>query len=170
MSLFFLSEGAQFVLFCSVDPFCFSSFVFSFRVFCPRGLSALRAASFSGSSARVHVVWDSSIRRRYLTCRSFRLLWQYCQTAVQFGLRVDYESYPRGWATASPPRGRLLTSHAKRAAGSRPSSACVEPLRRTLAVTAEWADSSAASQPVSTGGVTRRSAPGQLCGLALLTR
>ena len=72
-----------------------------------------------------------------------RLLWQYCQTAVQFGLRVDYESYPRGWATASPPRGRLLTSHAKRAAGSRPSSACVEPLRRPLAVTAEWADSSA---------------------------
>ena len=72
-----------------------------------------------------------------------RLLWQYCQTAVQFGLRVDYESYPRGWATAFPPRGRLLTSHAKRAAGSRPSSACVEPLRRPLAVTAEWADSSA---------------------------
>jgi len=26
------------------------------------------------------------------------------------------------------------------------------------------------SHPVSTGGVTRRSAPGQLCGLALLTR
>jgi len=143
VSLFFLGGGAQFVLFCSVDPFCFSSFVFSFCDFCPRGLSAQRAASFSGSSARVHVVWDSSIRRRYLTCRSFRLLWQYCQTAVQFGLRVDYESYPRGWATASPPRGRLLTSHAKRAAGSRPSSACVEPLRRPLAVTAEWADSSA---------------------------
>ena len=61
MSLFFLGGGAQFVLFCSVDPFCFSSFVFSFRVFCPRGLSALRAASFSGSSARVHVVWDSSL-------------------------------------------------------------------------------------------------------------
>ena len=70
-----------------------------------------------------------------------RLLWQYSQTAVQFGLWVEYESYPRGWATAFLPRGRLPTSHATRAAGTRPSSACVEPLRRPLAVTAEWADS-----------------------------
>ena len=60
----------------------------------------------------------------------------------QFGLRVDYESDPRGSAYRLPP-ARLLTSHATRAAGSRPSSACVEPLRRPLAVTAEWADSSA---------------------------
>ena len=67
LSLFFLR--AQFVLFCSVDPFCFSSFVFSFRVFCPRGLSALRAASFSGSSARVHVVWDSSLW--FIWCHPF---------------------------------------------------------------------------------------------------
>ena len=59
MSLFFIGGEAQFVLFCSVYPFYLSSFVFSFRVFCPRGLSVLRAASFSGSPARVHVVWDS---------------------------------------------------------------------------------------------------------------
>ena len=59
-----------------------------------------------------------------------------------FGLRVDYESDPRGSAYRLPP-ARLLTSHATRAAGTRPSSACVEPLRRPLAVTAGWADTSA---------------------------
>jgi len=52
-----------------------------------------------------------------------------------FGLRVDYGSDPRGSAYRLPP-ARLLTSHATRAAGTRPSSACVEPLRRPLAVTA----------------------------------
>ena len=60
----------------------------------------------------------------------------------QFGLRVDYGSHPRGSAYRLPP-ARLLTSQATRAAGTRPSSACVEPLRRPLVVTAEWADSSA---------------------------
>ena len=67
----------------------------------------------------------------------------YClPNSGSFGLRVDYESDPRGSAYRLPP-ARLLTSHATRAAGTRPSSACVEPLRRPLAVTAEWADSSA---------------------------
>jgi len=112
---FSLAGGAQFVLFCSVLILLFlASFVFSFRDFCPRGLSALRAASFSGSSARVHVVWDSSLRRQYPTCRSFQfqLLWQYSQTAVHFGIWVEYESYPRGWASAFPPFGRLPTAQA----------------------------------------------------------
>ena len=59
-----------------------------------------------------------------------------------FGLRVDYGSDPRGSAYRLPP-ARLLTSHATRAAGTRPSSACVEPLRRPLAVTAGLADTSA---------------------------
>ena len=52
-----------------------------------------------------------------------------------FSLRVDYGSDPRGSAYRLPP-ARLLTSHATRAAGTRPSSACVEPLRRPLVVTA----------------------------------
>ena len=60
----------------------------------------------------------------------------------QFGLRVDYESDPRGSAYRLPP-ARLLTSHATRTAGTRPSSACVEPLRRPRAVTAGLADTSA---------------------------
>ena len=59
-----------------------------------------------------------------------------------FSLRVDYGSDPRGSAYRLPP-ARLLTSHATRAAGTRPSSACVEPLRRPLAVTAGLADTSA---------------------------
>ena len=87
----------------------------------------------------------------------------------QFGLRVDYGSDPRGSAYRLPP-ARLLTSHATRAAGTRPSSACVEPLRRPLAVTAGCADTSASASSCPHGGVNRRSAPGQLCGLALLTR
>ena len=73
--IFLVSGGTQFVLFCSVDSllsftiFDLSSFVFSFCVFCPRGLSALRAASFSRSSARVHVVWDSYLR--FIWCHPF---------------------------------------------------------------------------------------------------
>ena len=59
-----------------------------------------------------------------------------------FSLRVDYGSDPRGSAYRLPP-ARLLTSHATRAAGTRPSLARVEPLRRPLAVTAGWADTSA---------------------------
>jgi len=50
---------------------------------------------------------------------------------------------PTREAGLPPPPAWLLISHAKRAAGSRPSSACVEPLRRPLAVTAGWADTSA---------------------------
>ena len=84
-----------------------------------------------------------------------------------FSLRVDYGSDPRGSAYRLPP-ARLLTSHATRAAGTRPSSACVEPLRRPLLQ--GRLTLLPVSYPVSTGGVTRRSAPGQLCGLALLTR
>jgi len=53
-----------------------------------------------------------------------------------FSLRVDCGSDPRGSAYRLPP-ARLLTSRATRAAGARPSSACVEPSRRPLAVTAE---------------------------------
>ena len=75
--------------------------------------------------------------------------------------------FPRGWASAFPPFGRLSIANAWRAAGSWPSSACVDPcgdlsllLQRELP----------ASQSVSAEGVTRRSAPGQVCGLALLTR
>ena len=60
----------------------------------------------------------------------------------QFGLRVDYESDPRGSAYRLPP-ARLLSSHATRATVTRPSSACAEPLRRPLAVTAGSADTSA---------------------------
>ena len=120
-----------------------ASFVFSF---CPRGLSALRAASFSSSSARFHVVWDSSLRRRYLLSDVQNLRRPVAVAVLpnsgHFGLRVDYESDPRGSAYRLPP-ARLLTSHATRAAGTRPSSACVEPLRRPLAVTAGLADTSA---------------------------
>ena len=63
-----VSGRAQIVLFCSADSFLLklyyiiSLLLLSYHfVFCPRGLSALRAASFSGSSVRVHVVWDSSL-------------------------------------------------------------------------------------------------------------
>ena len=57
-------------------------------------------------------------------------------------------------------------------AGTRPSSAGVEPLRRPLAVTAGcWADTSASeSACLLRGGHPTERAPGQLCGLALLTR
>ena len=94
----------------------------------------------------LNVVWDSSLRRRYLMCRTSgvrRLPWQYIlPNSGHFGLRVDYESDPRGSAYRLPP-ARLLTSHATRTAGTRPSSACVDPLRRPLAVTAGLADTSA---------------------------
>ena len=148
-----------------------ASFVFSFRDFCPRGLSALRAASFSGSSARFHVVWDSSLRRRYLMCRTsgVRLPWQYCQTAVilVFGWIMSPTREAR--LIAYPPRGcslrmrrepPLLVRH-------RPVPNLCGDLWPSLQVRATLL---LVSPPVSAGGVTRRSAPGQLCGLALLTR
>ena len=145
-----------------------ASFVFSF---CPRGLLALRAASFSGSSARFHVVWDSSLRRRYLMCRTsvVRLPWQYCQTAVilVFGWIMSPTREAR--LIAYPPRGCSLRMRREQPVlgRHRPVSNLCGDLwpslqgRLTLLLV---------SHPVSTGGVTRRSAPGQLCGLALLTR
>ena len=173
MSLFFLGGGAQFVIFCSLDPFCCSSFVFSFRVFCPRGLSALRAASFSGSCARVHVVWSSSlIRRRYLTFADPSSCC--CNTAKQRFILV----FP-GWSVSPTHEAGLLPS--PRLAG------CLLRVRRGQPVLGRhrpvsnlcgdlWPSLQSgqthlpASHSVSTGGVTRRSAPSQLCGLALLTR
>jgi len=169
-----MAGGAQFVLYCSVDPFCFSLLLsshFSFRDFCPRGLSALRAASFSGSSACFHVVWGSSLRRRYLMCRTsgVRLPWQYCQTAVilVFGWIMGPTREAR--LIAYPPRGCSLRMRREQPVLGRHrpvSNLCGElwpSLQGRLTLLP-------VSHPVSTGGVTRRSAPGQLCGLALLTR
>jgi len=145
-----------------------ASFVCSF---CPRGLSALRAASFSGSPARFHVVWDPSLRRRCLMCRTsgVRLPWQYCQTAVilVFGWIMGPTREAR--LIAYPPRGCSLRMRREQPV-----------LDRHRPVSNLWGDlwpslqggqiHLPVSQPVSTGGVTRRSAPGQLCGVALLAR
>ena len=145
-----------------------ASFVFSF---CPRGLSALRAASFSGSSARLHVVWDSSLRRRYLMCRTsgVRLPWQYCQTAVilVFGWIMSPTREAR--LIAYPPLGCSLRMRREQPVldRHRPVSNLCGDLWPSLQ---GWLTLLPVSHPVSTGGVTRRSAPGQLCGLALLTR
>ena len=148
-----------------------ASFVFSFRDFCPRGLSALRAASFSGSSARFHVVWDSSLRRRYLMCRTsgVRLPWQYCQTAVilVFGWIMSPTREAR--LIAYPPLGCSLRMRREQPVldRHRPVSNLCGDLWPSLQ---GWLTLLPVSHPVSTGGVTRRSASGQLCGLALLTR
>ena len=90
---------------------------------------------------------SSSLRLADPLIRIFRgsavvLVCSYAAKQWSFSLRVDYGSDPRGSAYRLPP-ARLLTSHATRAAGTRPSSACVEPLRRPLAVTAGLADTSA---------------------------
>ena len=102
-----LSGGAQIVLFCSADSFLFLFFCrFSFRVFCPRGLSAHCAAScvllwFIRSRPRsvgfvsmVHLV--SSIRSE--------LLWHYSQAVhlLWFG-RSLHPSHEAGL----PPSPRL---------------------------------------------------------------
>jgi len=90
---------------------------------------------------------SSSLRLADPLIRIFRgsdvvLVCSYAAKQWSFSLRVDCGSDPRVSAYRLPP-ARLLTSHATRAAGTRPSSACVEPLRRPLAVTAGWADTSA---------------------------
>ena len=78
--------------------------------------------------------------------------------------------FPRGWASAFPPFGRLSIANAWRAAGSWPSSACVDPCGDLSLLLQREQTHLPASQSVSAEGVTRRSAPGQVCGLALLTR
>ena len=86
-----------------------------------------------------------------------------------FGLRVDYGSDREARLIAYPPRGCSLRMRREQPVldRHRPVSNLCGDLwpslqgRLTLLLV---------SPPVSTGGVTRRSAPGQLCGLALLTR
>ena len=104
-----VSGGAQIVLFCSAGSFLFLLF------FCL--LISYLLSSWPVCAASCVFLWFVRSRPRSVAFVStssvsdvqiLRLLWQYCQTAVQFGLRVDYESYPRGWATAFPPRGCLL--------------------------------------------------------------
>ena len=157
---FLLSRGN------SVFPLCWGLVV----LFCRLWLlysDSLPDSCFSYSCLRE----SRSLRRRYLTCRSFQLLWQYSQTAVHFGMVwEEFASFPRGWASAFPPFGRPPTAHAERAAGARPSSACVEPCGDLWLLLQSEQTHLPASQSVSTGGFTRRSVPGQLCGLALLTR
>ena len=89
-----------------------------------------------------------------------------------FSLRVDYGSDPRGSAYRLPP-ARLLTSH-HRMRREQPVLDLHRPVSNLCGDL--WPSLQGGltllpvSHPVSTGGVTRRSAPGQLCGLALLTR
>ena len=139
-----LAGGDQFVLFCSVDPFVsrFSCLLIS----CLLSSWPVCAAScvllwFVRSLPRsVGFVPTSSVSD--VQNLRFAVAVAVLPNSGQFGLRVDYGSDPRGSAYRLPP-ARLLTSHATRAAGTRPSSACVEPLRRPLAVTAGCADTSA---------------------------
>ena len=117
---------------------------------------------------------SSSLRLADPLIRIFRgsavvLVCSYAAKQWSFSLRVDCGSDPRGSAYRLPP-ARLLTSHATRAAGTRPSSACVEPCGDLWLLLQSEQTHLPASQSVSTGGFTRRSVPGQLCGLALLTR
>ena len=89
-----------------------------------------------------------------------------------FSLRVDYGSDPRGSAYRLPP-ARLLTSH-HRMRREQPVLDLHRPVSNLCGDL--WSSLQGeltllpVSHPVSTGGVTRRSAPGHLCGLALLTR
>ena len=145
MSLFLLSGGGSIRSFYSVgvDPFSFVS-----RFFCLLILSSwpVSAAScvllwFVRSLPRsVGFVLTSSVSDEQNLRRPVAVA--VLPNSGHFGLRVDYESDPRGSAYRLPP-ARLLTSHATRTAGTRPSSACVEPLRRPRAVTAGLADTSA---------------------------
>ena len=116
---------------------------------------------------------SSSLRLADPLIRIFRgsdvvLVCSYAAKQWSFSLRVDCGSDPRVSAYRLPP-ARLLTSRATRAAGARHRP--VSNLRGDL-----WPSLQGrltlllVSPPVSAGGVTRRSAPGQLCGLALLTR
>ena len=106
---FSLAGGAQFVLFCSVDPFV--SHFFCLLISCLLSSWPVCAASCVLLwFVRFHVVRDSSLRRRYLTCRTSgsRLLWQYCQTAVNlvFGWIMGPTREAR--LIAYPPRGCSL--------------------------------------------------------------
>ena len=141
-----LSGGAQIVLFCSADSFLFLFFCrFSFRVFCPRGLSAHCAAScvllwFIRSRPRsvgfvsmVHLV--SSIRSE--------LLWHYSQAVhlLWFG-RSMHPSHEAGL----PPSPRLTGCLLRMRRGHSRLSAVIglcRSLWRPLAAAAEGADSSA---------------------------
>ena len=112
-----------------------------------------------------------SLRLQYLSCRSVQLLWHYSQTAIHlicFG-RSLHPSHEAGLPPSPRLAGCPLRMH--RGSGSRPSSACVDPCGDLcwLDAAAEGAETRLpASQSVSAGGVTRRSAPSQVCGLALL--
>ena len=99
---FLLSRGN------SVFPLCWVLLVLSCRLWLLYS-DSLPDSCFSYSCLRE----SRSLRRRYLTCRSFQLLWQYSQTAVHFGMVwEEFASFPRGWASAFPPFGRLPTAHA----------------------------------------------------------
>ena len=92
----------------SVFPLCWGLLVLSCRLWLLYS-DSLPDSCFSYSCLRE----SRSLRRRYLTCRSFQLLWQYSQTAVHFGMVwEEFASFPRGWASAFPPFGRLPTAHA----------------------------------------------------------
>ena len=83
----------------------------------------------------------------------------------------EFASFPRSWASCLPPVWPAV--HCECIEDSRLSA--VIGLRRSLwrplAAAAEGAETHLpTSQSVSAGGVTRRSTPGQVCGLALLTR
>ena len=108
-------------------------------------------------------MWDSSLRRRYLTCRTsgVRLPWQYCQTAVilVFGWIMSPTREAR--LIAYPPLGCSLRMRREQPVldRHRPVSNLCGDLwpslqgKLTLLLV---------SHPVSTGGVTRRSAPGSV--------
>jgi len=166
---FSLAGGAQFVLFCSVDPFV--SRFFCLLISCLLSSWPVCAAScvllwFVRSLPRsVGFVPTSSVS----AVQSLRLPWQYCQTAVILVF---------GWIMSPTREARLIAY---------PLLGCSLRMRREQPVLDRhrpvsnlcgdlgpslqgWLTLLPVSHPVSTGGVTRRSASCQLCGLALLTR
>ena len=101
--------------------------------------------------------------------QNLRLLWQYCQTAVNLVFWWIMSPTREARLIAYPPRGCSLRMRREQPVldRHRPVSNLCGDLWPSLQ---GWLTLLPVSHPVSTGGVTRRSASGQLCGLALLTR
>ena len=173
--LFFVlpCRGAQFVLFCSVDSFLCILFycllIRSFRVFCPRDLSALH---------------PSLVRLFESTCDWLRVCSSCCAQYwfVLLAYSMLWQSF--FWESASSPRGHRVCV-LPRPYGGLPTAQCIEssrrsavislcrPLWRPLAAATEGADSFTRYQQVSLsppGGASARSAPVPQCGLALQSR
>ena len=169
--LFFVlpCRGAQFVLFCSVDSFLCILFycllIRSFRVFCPRGLSALH---------------PSLVRLFESTCDWLRVCSSCCAQYwfVLLAYSMLWQSF--FWESASSPRGHRRTASSVWRAAHCTVHREQPPLRRHQPVSTFvetsgscYRGSRLIYQQVSLsppGGASARSAPVPQCGLALQSR